>query len=139
MIDKFIKIFRNNKILFFIKYYNLIVLILFTIGCFIYLFDYTFYKKIYAILITILGFNLSGLIFNGYVISRLKFCKWQIIAYISNVIINILWFILKILTNFIIIKYDLIIITILSSIFLIYTLKYLIHGRKNNNIFDRNW
>ena len=72
----FVKFFKSKPILWFIKYYNLIVLALFTIGCFIYLFDYNVYKKIYVILIGILGFNLSGLIYIGYVVSRLKFCKW---------------------------------------------------------------
>ena len=133
----FINIFKNNKILWFIKYYNLIILILFNIGCFIYLFDNELFKKIYILLVSILGFNLSGLIYNGYVLSRLKFCKWQVIAYMSNVIINILWLFLKILSNFYKFKYDLIIITTVSCIFLIYTIRFLINGRKNFNVFEK--
>ena len=135
----FINIFKNNKILWFIKYYNLIILILFNIGCFIYLFDNELFKKIYILLVSILGFNLSGLIYNGYVLSRLKFCKWQVIAYMSNVIINILWLFLKILSNFYKFKYDLIIITTVSCIFLIYTIRFLINGRKNFNVFEKRW
>jgi hypothetical protein len=134
----FVKFFKTKAILWFIKYYNLIVLSLFTIGCFIYLLDYSIYKSIYSILIGILGFNLSGLIYIGYVVSRLKFCKWQMLAYLFNVIINILWMILKIISLFITIKYDTLAMTALSSIFLIYTIKYLIDGRKNNNILNRS-
>ena len=95
------------------------------------------FKKIYILLVSILGFNLSGLIYNGYVLSRLKFCKWQVIAYMSNVIINILWLFLKILSNFYKFKYDLIIITTVSCIFLIYTIRFLINGRKNFNVFEK--
>lgn len=124
------KMFKNNYTLWFIKYYNLIVLILFTLGCFIYLTDYKIFKDLYIIFISILGFNLSGLVFVGYVVSRLKFCEWQILAYVFNVLINILWLVLKILTLFIVIKYDLIIITTLSIIFLIYTLIYYFKWKK---------
>lgn len=133
----FINIFKNNKVLWFIKYYNLIILILFNIGCLIYFFDNDLFKKIYIFLVSILGFNLSGLVYNGYVLSRLKFCKWQVIAYISNIIINILWLFLKILSNFYKFKYDLIIITTVSCIFLIYTIRFLINGRKNFNVFKK--
>lgn len=133
----FVKFFKSKPILWFIKYYNLIVLALFTLGCFIYLFDYSVYKKIYVILIGILGFNLSGLIYIRYVVSRLKFCKWQVLAYLFNVTINILWIILKVISLFVVIKYDTLIMAILSSIFLVYTIKYLIDGRKNSNIFGR--
>lgn len=126
------KTFRNNFTLWFIKYYNLIVLILFTLGCFTYLLDYTLYKNIYIILISILGFNLASLIFIGYVVSRLKFCEWQILAYVFNVLINIIWVILKVITMFIIIKYDLIILTVLSTIFLTYTLNYYFKWKKQN-------
>ena len=118
------KIFKNSLTLWFIKYYNLIVLILFTLGCFIYLLDNNLYKNIYVVLITILGFNVSSLVFIGYVISRLKFCEWQILAYVFNVLINVLWLLLKLLGFIIVVKYDLIIMTTLSLIFLIYTLKY---------------
>ena len=124
------KIFRNNFTLWFIKYYNLIVLILFTLGCFTYLLDYALYKNIYIILISILGFNLSSLIFIGYVVSRLKFCEWQLLAYIFNVLINVLWLVLKLLGLILIIKYDLIIMTIVSTIFLIYTIKYYFTWRR---------
>ena len=133
----FINIFKNNKVLWFIKYYNLIILILFNIGCLIYFFDNDLFKKIYIFLVSILGFNLSGLVYNGYVLSRLKFCKWQVIANISNIIINILWLFLKILSNFYKFKYDLIIITTVSCIFLIYTIRFLINGRKNFNVFKK--
>ena len=34
-------------------------------------------------------------------------------------------------------KYDLIIITIVSCIFLIYTIRFLINGRKNFNVFKK--
>lgn len=120
------KFFRSNIILWFVKYYNLIILSVFTIGCFIYLFDINIYKSIYVFLVGILGFNLSSLIFVGYVVSRLKFCTWQILAYIFNVLINVIWLILKFLSLFVLIQYDNIIITILSSIFLSYTLVYYI-------------
>jgi len=133
----FINVFKNNKVLWFIKYYNLIILILFNIGCLIYFFDNDLFKKIYIFLVSILGFNLSGLVYNGYVLSRLKFCKWQVIAYISNIVINILWLFLKILSNFYKFKYDLIIITTVSCIFLIYTTRFLINGRKNFNVFKK--
>ena len=133
----FINVLKNNKVLWFIQYYNLIILILFNIGCLIYFFDNDLFKKIYIFLVSILGFNLSGLVYNGYVLSRLKFCKWQVIAYISNIVINILWLFLKILSNFYKFKYDLIIITTVSCIFLIYTTRFLINGRKNFNVFKK--
>lgn len=130
MVYKFIyllnKTFKNSIVLWFIKYYNLIVLSLFTIGCFIYLFDIEIYKRLYIVLISLLGFNLSSLIFIGYVVSRLKFCAWQILAYVFNVLINIVWLILKVISTFTIIRYDNIILTILSVIFLSYTLMYYI-------------
>lgn len=126
------KAFKNRFTLWFIKYYNLIVLILFTLGCFTYLLDYPLYKNIYNILIGLLGFNLSSLIFVGYVVSRLKFCQWQILAYVFNVLINIAWLVLKLLGLFLIVKYDLIIMTILSTIFLTYTLNYYFKWKKQN-------
>lgn len=141
MLEKFsllsLNFFKFKWTLLFIKYYNLIVLTLFTLICFIYLLDYTLYKKVCDILIGILGFNIAGLIYIGYVTFRLKFCNWQILAYFFNVIINILWIFLKILSLFIVFKYDLILLTILSSIFLTYTIKYMINGRENNNIFNK--
>lgn len=126
------KAFKNRFTLWFIKYYNLIVLILFTLGCFTYLLDYSLYKSIYTILIGLLGFNLSSLVFVGYVVSRLKFCQWQILAYVFNVLINITWIVLKLLGLLITIKYDLIIMTVLSTIFLTYTLNYYFKWKKQN-------
>lgn len=124
------KIFDNKYVLKFIQYYNLIVLILYTIGCYVYLFDYKIYVFMYQILIAILGFNISSQIFIGYLMSRLKFCKWQELAFLFNLIINITGTILKILGMFFLIKYDLVIITIMSTVFLTYLLVYILTRKK---------
>jgi hypothetical protein len=126
------KLFDNKYVLWFIQYYNLIVLILYVLGCYVFLFDYTFYKVIYQILIAILGFNISSQIFIGYLLSRLKFCQWQSIAFLFNVIINLTAFTLKILALYFLIPYDIIIMTVMSSVFLTYIIIYLI-TRKNKN------
>jgi hypothetical protein len=124
------KIFDNKYVLWFIQYYNLIVLILYVFGCYIYLFNFEFYQIIYQILIAVLGFNISSQIFIGYLLSRLKFCKWQSIAFLFNVIINITAITLKILSIFFVIKYSVAIMTIMSSVFLTYIIVYLL-TRKN--------
>lgn len=126
------RLFDNKYVLWFIQYYNLIVLILYVFGCYIYLFDFAFYRIIYQILIAILGFNISSQIFIGYLLSRLKFCKWQSLAFLFNVIINLTAVTLKILTIYFVIKYDIIIMTVMSSVFLTYIIVYLI-TRKNKN------
>lgn len=119
-------LFNNKYVLKFIQYYNLIALITYTLGCYIFLFEYSFYKIIFQILISILGFNLSSQIFVGYLMSRLNFCKWQNLAFLFNLIINILGIILKALSYFFIIKYDLIIMTVICTIFLTYIIIYAI-------------
>lgn len=123
------KFFRLNIILKFIKYYNLLVLTIFTFGCLIYLLDYSIYINIYNIIISLFGFNLASLVYVGYVTFKLNFCKWQIFAYIFNLIVCLIYIILKMLSYFFIIKYDIFIITILSCIFLVYTLKLFINGK----------
>lgn len=124
------RIFNNKYTLRFIQYYNLIILILYTIGCYIYLIDIDVYKCIYKIFVSILGFNLSSQIFVGYLLSKLKFCKWQTIAFLFNVIINILNVILSILSNFYVLEYDLVVMTILASIFTTYIITYMIFELK---------
>lgn len=120
------KLFNNKYVLTFIKYYNLIFLIIYTIGCYIFLFKFEFYKSIFQILVALFGFNLSSQVFVGYVMSRLNFCKWQNLAFLFNLIINILALILKILGFFFLIKFDLIAMTILCSIFVTYFIFYFI-------------
>jgi energy-converting hydrogenase Eha subunit E len=129
------KLFNNDYVLKFIKYYNLIMLILYTIGCYIYVFDYEIYKYIYKILVSFLGFNLSSQVFVGYLLSKLKFCKWQSVAFLFNVIINILGISLNLLSNFYKFDYDLLIMTIISTIFTTYILLYIMvlkHKYKEN-------
>lgn len=127
------KIFNNKYILKFIQYYNLIMLSLYTIGCYIYLMDIETYKYIYKILVSILGFNLSSQIFVGYLLSKLKFCKWQSIAFLFNVIINLLGITFNLLSEFYIIEYDLLIMTVLASIFTTYTLTYFLKDKLKKN------
>jgi vacuolar-type H+-ATPase subunit I/STV1 len=124
------KLFNNDYVLKFIKYYNLIMLILYTLGCYIYLFDNETYKYIYKVLISILGFNISSQIFVGYLLSKLKFCRWQILAFIFNFVINILGVGLSLISNFYTIKYDDIAMTVLCTIFTTFTLSYIIWERK---------
>lgn len=119
-------IFNNKYVLTFIQYYSLIALVLYTLGCYIFLFEHTFYKTIFQILIAVLGFNLSSQVFVGYLMSRLNFCKWQNLAFLFNFTINILGVILKALTFFFTIKYDLIIMTVVCTIFLTYLIIYAI-------------
>lgn len=124
------KIFNNNYTLRFIQYYNLVMLILYTIGCYIYLMDVDFYKHIYKIFVSILGCNLSSQIFVGYLLSRLKFCKWQTLAFLFNIIINILLVAFNLLSEYYVFEYDLIIITILGTVFSTYTITYMIFELK---------
>lgn len=127
-------IFNNKFVLKFIQYYNLIMLILYTIGCYIYMYDNETYKYIYKILVSLLGFNLSSQIFVGYLLSKLKFCQWQTIAFLFNVIINILGISINLLSDFYRIDYDLIIMTILSTIFSTYIIMYIIYERSRKRI-----
>lgn len=124
------KLFNNKYVLKFIQYYSLIALILYTVGCYLYLFDYEVYKMIFQGLIAILGFNLSSQVFVGYLMSRLNFCKWQNLAFLFNLIINILGVILKIVSLFIVVKYDLIIMTVICTILLTYLIVYIITVNK---------
>jgi len=125
------RIFNNKYTLTFIQYYNLILLVLYTIGCYIYLIDIDFYKYIYKIFVSILGCNLASQVFVGYLLSKLKFCKWQLLAFMFNLIINVLVVIFNLLSEYYEIQCDLIIMTLLGTIFSIYTITYMIFELKN--------
>lgn len=124
------RLFNNKYVLKFIQYYNLVILILYTIGCYIYLTDSHLYKCIYNGFISVLGFNLSSQIFVGYLLSKLKFCKWQTIAFFFNVVINIITVTLSLLSEYYSFKYDLLAMTVLATIFTTYTLSYMIFELK---------
>lgn len=124
------KFFNHRYVLKFIQYYNLIMLILYTIGCYIYIFDNETYKYIYKVLVSILGFNLSSQIFVGYLLSKLKFCKWQSMAFLFNVIINIIGITINLLSPFIRFENDLIGMTVLSTIFTTYIIAYMIYTKR---------
>lgn len=116
------KIFNNKYVLTFIQYYNLIILSIYTIGCYIYLFEKDSYKSIYDILVALFGFNLSSQVFVGYLLSKLKFCKWQLLAFLFNVIINILGVFFNIIHHT---ENDIIIMTILGTVFTVYTVVFM--------------
>lgn len=120
------KIFNNKYVLKFIQYYNIIMLIVYTFGCYIYLFNIDIYIVLYKILAAVFGFNLSSQIFVGYLLSRLNFCRWQLLAFLFNIIINIL----GIFFTFVKIKSDLIIMTVISTIFIAYIILYIIFKKK---------
>lgn len=124
------KLFNNKYTLKFIQYYNLIILVLYTIGCYVYLMDVNLYKCIYNALISILGFNISSQIFVGYLLSKLKFCKWQTMAFFFNVVINIITVTLSLLSNYYKFEYDLLAMTILATIFTTYIVAYMIFELK---------
>jgi hypothetical protein len=132
------KLFNNKYVLTFIKYYNLIFLIVYTIGCYIFLFKFEFYKTIFQILVALFGFNLSSQVFVGYLMSRLNFCEWQNLAFLFNLIINVLALILKVLGVFFVIKYDLIAMTVLCSIFVTYFIFYFISKHLKINTHTTN-
>lgn len=132
------KLFNNKYVLTFIKYYNIIFLVVYTIGCYIFLFKYELYKTIFQILVALFGFNLSSQVFVGYLMSRLNFCAWQNLAFLFNIIINILALILKVIAAFIVIKYDLIAMTVLCTVFVFYLIFYLISKYIKIKKFHKN-
>lgn len=127
-------IFNNKYVLKFIQYYNLIMLILYTIGCYIYIYDNETYKYIYKILVSLLGFNLSSQVFVGYLLSKLKFCQWQTIAFLFNIIINILGISINLLSDFYKFDHDLLVMTILSTVFTTYIITYILYERSKRKL-----
>lgn len=125
-------IFNNKYVLKFIQYYNLIMLILYTVGCYVYVYDNEIYKSVYKVLISLLGFNLSSQIFVGYLLSKLKFCQWQTIAFLFNIIINILGISINLLSDFYVIDHDLLAMTVLSTVFTTYTIIYILYEKSKN-------
>lgn len=117
------KIFNNKYVLTFIQYYNLIILTVYTLGCYIYLFEKDSYKVIYDVLVALFGFNLSSQIFVGYLLSKLKFCKWQLLAFLFNVIINVLGIFFNIIHHT---DNDIIIMTVLGTVFTTYTVVFMV-------------
>lgn len=120
------KIFHNDYVLKYIKYYNIIMLVIYTLGCYLYMLDNETYKYVYRILVSVFGFNLSSQIFVGYLLSKLKFCEWQSLAFLFNIIINVFGIALNLLSKFYVFDYDLIIMTVLSTIFTTFIFTYII-------------
>lgn len=127
-------IFNNKYVLKFIQYYNLIMLILYTIGCYVYVYDNETYKYVYRVLVSLLGFNLSSQIFVGYLLSKLKFCQWQTIAFLFNIIINILGILINLTSDFYKFDHDLLVMTVLSTIFTTYTIAYIIYEKSKRKL-----
>ena len=121
MLNKF---FGNSSILKIIKYYNLIILVIYVLGSIAFVYDLQTYQSLYKILSAILGFNLFSLIPNGYIVNKFNFCDWSKMAFISNVVICLLELLFSVLEMFIEIKWDVIIMLVISSILLTFTTKY---------------
>lgn len=128
--DRLNKLFNNHKVLSIIKYYNIVILIIYVLGSFAYLFGVEFYKAIHGVLVALLGFNLFSLIPIGYIMSKFNFCQWSRMAYISNIMICLLKLLFSLLEVFKIhVPWDGIIMTVMSSILLTFTLKYLLWNK----------
>lgn len=132
--ERWKKIFNNKYTLKYIQYYNLIILVVYTIGCYLYLFEQEDYKWLYDIFVAIFGFNLSSHIFVGYLLSRLKFCKWQVIAFFFNIAISVIGILFTIIPP---IKNDIAVMTVLATIFSTYTVTYMIFEIKKRNLKNK--
>jgi len=124
--DNLKKFYTNKNVLNFINNYNVIMLIIYTLGCWIYVFNLGLFMFIYGFLVTFFGFNIVSLFFIGFVQSRFKYCDWQVLAFYFNCIIAILYGIIKLISLFIIIKTIPIALAIFCTILSCYVLMYII-------------
>lgn len=80
------KVFLRPFVLKIIRWYNLLLLLIFNLGFSGLYFDFPFMSKMHNLIVVLFGVNAFGFIIQGFVTFKFKFCSWSKLAFVCDLI-----------------------------------------------------